>query len=158
MSIVTIRPINVADILKLKKAFRRALYEDFSYFPGEYISKVERENSLSKLIKAKLSRGRMLLGIYEGRHMIGYAIADTTIATDSDIFWFYMVPEKRGQGLGRVFFSELLDIMHQHGSKHIYLITHNQRKFYEAFDFTVIGVNRGLFDGIDVYEMYKEFD
>lgn len=156
MTAIKVRPVSVAKLPKLKKMFQRALHEDFAYFPGEYIEKVSRDNSTWNFLRAKLNPNRIVLGLFDDNSLIGYAIADTSLATDSDIFWFYIVPERRGQGLGKSFFQELLGEMERAGTKHVYLITHNQRDFYERFDFSTQEENSELFDGITMYEMSKD--
>lgn len=151
-----IQPIKINKIPKLKRVFRRALYEDFAYFPGEYIERVKRDNSAWNFFRAKLNPNRIILGLFEDNQIIGYTIADISNVNDSDIFWFYIVPEKRGQGLGRKFFQELLGEMRKQGSKQVYLMTHNQKNFYELFDFDTIHENRHLFADIVMYEMHGD--
>lgn len=152
----TIRPIKVSKILELRKMFKRALYEDFSYFPGEYIDSVSRDNTLWDFLRAGFNSKRVVLGLFEDNQLIGYAIADTTITTDSDIFWFYIIPERRGLGLGKKFFTELLKELENRGVSHVYLMTHNQRGFYERFKFRLLSKNSQLFEGITMYEMVKD--
>lgn len=153
---VTTQHINIAHIPKLHKMFRRALHEDFAYFPGEYIEKVSKDNTRYSFLRAKLKPQRIMLGLYENGQLIGYAIADTTVSTDSDIFWFYIIPERRGNGLGKKFFAGLLSELTSRGASHVYLMTHNQRGFYEDFDFSLLGENSDLFEGITMSEMAKD--
>lgn len=42
------------------------------------------------------------------------------------------------------------------GASHVYLMTHNQRGFYEDFDFSLLGENSDLFEGITMSEMAKD--
>lgn len=153
---VTTQPISIAHIPKLHKMFRRALYEDFAYFPGEYIEKVSKDNTRYSFLRAKLKPHRIMLGLFDEGKLIGYAIADTTVSTDSDIFWFYVIPERRGLGLGKKFFAELLNNLAERGASHVYLMTHNQRGFYEDFDFNLLCENSDLFEGITMCEMAKD--
>lgn len=136
--------------------FRRALHEDFAYFPGDYIEQVSKDNSYLRFLRATFSSNRIMLGLYSGNKLVGYAIADTSLATDSDIFWFYVVPECRGKGYGKLFFEALLNRINQSGCKHVYLMTHNQRDFYRAFEFKLVSENTKLFEGITMYEMAKD--
>lgn len=152
----TARPIKVSKIRELHKMFKRALHEDFSYFPGEYIDSVSKDNTLWDFLRSRFNSRRVVLGLFEGNKLIGYAIADTTVATDSDIFWFYIIPERRGLGLGKKFFAELLKELENRGASHVYLITHNQRGFYEGFEFSLLGENSQLFEGITMYEMARD--
>lgn len=153
---VAVRPINTKHIPRLHSMFRSALHEDFAYFPGDYIEKVSKENSYKSFVRAKLNPNRIMLGLFESRRLIGYAIADISILTDSDIFWFYVVPERRGNGLGKIFFNKLLAYMTRQGVAHAYLLTHNQKDFYETFGFGLTKENNDLFEGITMYEMAKD--
>lgn len=153
---VTTKSIKSKHIPRLHSMFRSALHEDFAYFPGEYIEKVSRDNNYKTFVRARMNSKRVMMGLFEGNRLIGYAIADITIPTDSDIFWFYIIPEKRGNGLGKMFFTELLSELKQQGTTHVYLLTHNQKGFYEAFDFDLLNENKDLFKGITMYEMAKD--
>lgn len=153
---LTARPVQLSKIRELHKMFKRALHEDFSYFPGEYIDRVSKDNTFWSFLRSKLNRNRVVLGLFEKGKLIGYAVADTTVTTDADIFWFYIIPERRGHGLGKKFFAELLDAVVERGASHVYLMTHNQRGFYEAFDFSLLSENNDLFEGITMYEMARD--
>ncbi len=153
---VTTKSIKSKDIPRLHSMFRSALHEDFAYFPGEYIEKVSRDNNYKTFVRARMNSKRVMMGLFEANRLIGYAIADITIPTDSDIFWFYIIPEKRGNGLGKMFFNELLSELKRLGTTHVYLLTHNQKGFYEAFDFDLLNENKDLFKGITMYEMAKD--
>lgn len=150
---IAVKPIKITQIPNLHKMFRRALYEDFAYFPGQYILQVSKANNYSSFLRAKFNPNRIMLGLFESNRMIGYAIADTSNLTDSDIFWFYITPENRHKGLGKLFFQELLRYISALGGKHVYLITHNQSEFYKHFDFCLINENNELFEDITMYEM-----
>jgi ribosomal protein S18 acetylase RimI-like enzyme len=154
---VHIRPIKLGDALKLRRLFKKVLYRDFSYFPGEYLEQVERQNSLYKLGKAIISKNRLLLGLYNKRKLVGYVIADMHDPKENYVFWLYVSPDMRGGGNGADLFNKALDSMSNRGAHSVYLMTHSNEDFYKSFGFDTIHSNSNVFEGITMHEMAKDF-
>ena len=152
-----IKPIKIRDLSKLRKLFKKALIRDFAYFPGEYLEEVERENTLFKFLKAKQNSQRLLLGLFEGKRLIGYAIADVSKPDDNFIFWLYVIDESRGSGHGKDLLKDVLSRMHKKGATEVKLMTHQLQDFYKSSGFDIFNENKDLFEGITMYEMRKVF-
>ena len=153
---LTIRNIKKTEALKLRRLFKKALYQDFLYFPGEYVEEANRQNTTSKLLKALLSKHRLFLGLFDGRKLNGYVIANTKDPRESFIFWVYIKPELRGLGHGKKLMNSALKKMTEQGSKNIYLMTHQLEDFYKSIGFDTIYTNSSLFDDVVMYEMGLE--
>ncbi len=148
-----IRDIKKTEAIKLRRLFKKALYEDFSYFPGEYLEETNRQNTTGKLLRALISKHRIVIGLFEGRKLKGYAIASTKDPRESFIFWLYIKPELRGLGYGKNLMSSALNKMTKKGSKNIFLVTHQLEDFYKSIGFDTIYTNSSLFDDVVMYEM-----
>lgn len=148
-----IRKIKKTEFIKLRNLFKKALYEDFSYFPGEYLDQVNQQNTTLKLMKALFSKHRLVMGLFDGSSLVGYVIASTKDPRENFIFWLYVKHELRGQGLGKKLMNSALNLMKERGAKNIYLMTHQLQDFYKALGFDTIYSNNVLFDDIIMYEM-----
>lgn len=148
-----VRKVKKTEFLKLRKLFKKALYEDFSYFPGEYLFQIDKQNTRFRLLKAILSKQRLVLGIFDGSKLAGYSIASTSDPSENFIFWLYVKHELRGQGLGKKLMNSTLNLMKESGAKNIYLMTHQLEDFYKTLGFDIIYINKALFDDIIMYEM-----
>ena len=153
---VKIRPIKLGGVLRLRKLFKKALHQDFSYFPGENLEEVEMQNSIYRLAKASLSKKRIITGLYDNKVLVGYIIANIEDPRENYIFWMYVRPEFRGGGIGSMLFDETLNSMKLHGASSVYLITRDNEKFYKSFGFETINLNNDLFDGVSMHEMAKD--
>jgi ribosomal protein S18 acetylase RimI-like enzyme len=149
----TVQNITIRDCYTLKKLFNRALSEDFAYFPGSYVDSLAKEHSWARFARARFQPSRLLLGMFDNHQLVGYLIADYADPMDADIFWLYVVPESRSKGYGRALLKRGLMDMADAGVSHIYLITHQQQKFYESLGFETLGMRDDLFDGITMAEM-----
>jgi ribosomal protein S18 acetylase RimI-like enzyme len=150
---ILIRDIKKTEAIKLRRLFKKALYEDFSYFPGEYLEETNRQNTTGKLLRALISKHRIVIGLFEGRKLKGYAIASTKDPRESFIFWLYIKPELRGSGYGKKLMNSALNKMTKKGSKNIFLMTHQLEDFYKSLGFDTIYTNSSLFDDLVMYEM-----
>lgn len=153
-----IKPLKINHIPQLNQLFKRALSEDFAYFPGEYINNVRAQNSPGHFALAMFNPQRIILGLFKQGKLIGYAIGDSSSPAEADIFWLYVMPEARGQKLGNELLKHLLAEFSRRGTRHIYLVTHDQADFYQKFGFTTINRNSQLFAGLTVFEMCKDLE
>jgi len=148
-----IRKIKKTEFIKLRKLFKKALHEDFAYFPGEYLEKVNSQNTIFKSLKALFSRHRLLVGLFHGSRLVGYVLASTKEPRENFIFWLYVKPEERGRGLGKKLMDSALNLMKESGAKNIYLMTHQLEDFYKTLGFDTIFKDGALFDDIMMTEM-----
>jgi len=152
------RKIKKTEFLKFRRLFKKALYEDFSYFPGDYLEKVNNQNTSLKFLKALFSRYRLLIGLFIGSDLVGYVIASTKDPRENYIFWLYVKPELRGQGLGKELMNLSLKQLIKSGAKNIYLMTNQQESFYKQFGFATIHSNNDQFEDIIMNEMVLELE
>lgn len=155
---VRVKLIKPKDAFKLKKLFKKALFSDFSYFPGEYLERVDRSNSLPRLLRASLQKKKVLLGLFEENKLHGYVIADASDPGASYVFWVYVNPEMRNSGWGKELLNETILRLKNLGSQKVGLITHQFEGFYKSLGFDTINKNTNLFDDITMYEMVKKID
>ena len=155
---VVVKKIKPSGVLSLSRLFKKALLKDFSYFPNDYLKEVKRLNSYPRLLKATIDKKRQLLGLYDGRKLVGYSIADIGNSNEGYIFWVYIKPEMRGLGLGKELIQKTLINLRKSGVKNVQLMTHQFENFYKSIGFDTIYKNNELFDEIIMYEMAKEID
>ena len=153
---IKIRKIKKQEAIKLRRLFKKALFEDFSYFPGDYLDESNRQNNLLKMLKALISKSRVTIGIFDGRKLLGYLIADISEPRENFIFWVYIKNELRGFGYGKKLINSAIKTMRDNGSKNVYLMTHQLEDFYKSIGFDTIYKNNTLFDDIIMYEMGME--
>jgi len=133
-TIDTIKPKHTAE---LRRLFKRAVAEDFNYFPAEYQQKVLRDNNLPRLFVATLRPSRILLGARKGNQMIGYVIAGINGNDTGKIYWLYVSPEGRGLNLGQGLLKRALKEMRARGMQRASLVTHDYADYYKKFGFTL---------------------
>lgn len=153
---VSVQPIRLRHCQSLSRLFKRALAEDFAYFPGRYVDGLAKQHSPSRFVRASLNKRRLLLGLFDGSQLIGYSIADYSQLTDADIFWLYIKPEYRGQGQGSVLLKATLLRLADAGVVHVYLLTHQQVAFYKRFGFEELDAKDDLFEDITMYELGRD--
>ncbi len=153
---ITVRPITLSESPSISKLFTRALAEDFSYFPGEYVDGLAKQHSPLRFVRAGLNKNRLLLGLYDHSKLIGYSISDYSQRTDADIFWLYINPDYRSQGYGLVLLKATLLRLSDAGVAHVYLLTHQQVEFYKQCGFEQLDARDDLFEDITMYELGRD--
>lgn len=153
---IIVKPIPLRGSRSASSLFKRALAEDFSYFPGPYVEDLAKQHGPLRFIRAGLNKNRLLLGLYDHSRLIGYSISDYTQRTDADIFWMYVSPEYRGEGYGMVLLKATLLRLADAGVVHVYLLTHQQVEFYKRCGFEQLDVREDLFEDIIMYELGRD--
>ena len=126
----TIHEVKVGQVADLRKLFRQAVVEDFSYFPKTYQWRVLADNNLARLAIGVIKPNRVLLGAWRDDRLIGYAIAGTNRNGCGKLYWLYVAPDSRGQGVGGQLLDRLIAIMKQRGMQRLSLVTHNFDPYY----------------------------
>ena len=134
---VIIKEIKVGQVADLRKLFRRAVAEDFSYFPKSYQWRVLADNNLARLAVAAVRSNRIVLGAWNGSHLIGYAIAGTNRNGTGKLYWLYVAPESRGEGVGGQLLDDLIGQMKHHNMERLSLVTHDYDPYYAKRGFTL---------------------
>ena len=155
---VIVKQIKPKGVLSLSRLFKKALQQDFSYFPSKYLKEVKRLNSYSRLLRASTDKKRQLLGLYDGRKLVGYSISGISSSNEGYIFWVYIRPEMRGLGFGKELIQKTLTNLKKSGVSNVQLMTHQFEDFYKSMGFDTIYKNDELFNEIVMYEMAKEID
>lgn len=126
----TIQEIKVNQAAELRRLFRRAVAEDFSYFPKSYRWRVLADNNLLRLAIAAMKPNRILLGAWHDGKLTGYAIAGTNRGGMGKLYWLYVAPEFRRHGVGGQLLDQLEQMMHHRGMRQVGLVTHNYDPYY----------------------------
>ena len=137
MKEATIDDIKPKHTPELRRLFKRAVAEDFSYFPAQYQHKVLRDNNLPRLFVASIRPSRILLGARKGDQLIGYVIAGVNGDDTGKIYWLYVSPEGRGMNLGASLLKRALKEMRGRGMNRASLVTHDYADYYKKFGFTL---------------------
>jgi ribosomal protein S18 acetylase RimI-like enzyme len=132
---IKVQNIKLTKALDLRRLFKRAVEEDFSYFPDEYQQQVLRENNLPRLAFAAVRPARLMLGACRQNRLIGYIIAGVNGNQTGKIYWLYVSPEGRGQQLGRQLLEKMLELLRRRGMMRVSLVTHNYDQYYAKLGF-----------------------
>lgn len=118
----------------------------FTYFPEDIQSRVIREHSRTKLLKATINPRRIVLVARRGSQIIGYAIGSAIPGGLGQFYWLYVDPDHRGQNTGLSLLSRMLKLQRQKGSREVMLATYDHRRYYERQGFSFI--EQRLVDGV----------
>lgn len=151
----SIKNISLSEVSVLKLLFDQALDSDFGYFPANYLDEVRRQNSLMRLGTAVVRPDRLVLGLWANRTLSGYVIAKLKRNQNAYIFWLFVRPECRGQGLGNRLLGQTLDIFSRYNIGRIDLVTHNRKDFYLRHGFQVDQFKPQFIDDVGVYMMSR---
>jgi ribosomal protein S18 acetylase RimI-like enzyme len=139
----------------LNKLFNAALQTDFAYFNPNYLNEVVYANRLSKLRLATVHPSRLIIGVYKSNKLLGYSISSIRAQNRAYLFWLYLDPNLRGQGLGKNLLSTTEAMLKRKNINTIDLVTHNQTQFYERFGFEMNKILPEYIAGVDMYAMRK---
>lgn len=143
--------VKFSEIPSLTRLFHEALSDDFGYFPHQIARQVRRENSLPRMIVSHLKPGRVLAVVAESGRVVGYAIASAEDPRRSQLYWLYVRPSHRGQGLSR----QLMEFAHQElktkGSQVVQLVTHDFADYYRSYGYNLVG--RYPIHGVEMHLM-----
>jgi len=83
-------------------------------------------------------RGSLCFGLYEGERQIGLARVITDEATFAYLCDVYVLPERRGLGLGKCLMACVMAHPDLQGLRRFYLVTRDAHELYRPFGFTEI--------------------
>ena len=136
---VYIRPIRWRELGKLNTLFKAALETDFNYFPPAYTQKVKQENSLFRLVPAKIKKDRVFLAAFKDGRLSGYALGSAHADGVGQLYWLYVTPELRGQKVGKRLLLETINSMKDLGMDALELVTHDYEGYYKKQGFWTRG-------------------
>lgn len=151
----SIQPIQLRSLVSLRKLFVDALSTDFGYFPANYHSEVLAQNRLHHFALALARPDRILLGAYRSRNLVGYSISDCSGHT-AFLFWIYMIPELRGQGLGKQLLRATEQACRNKGKDNMQLVTHDHRDYYQKNGFGWVDTVTESDNNITMHLMEKQ--
>ena len=134
---IAVRPVSWAYLAQLRNLFAIALASDFGYFPQSYHRAVLAQNQLYHFVIAWLKPSRVLLGAYEGNQLVGYSISDCH-SDGAFLFWIYLAPRLRGQGVGRELLAATEAACQRCGAAHLQLATHDHQDYYQRQGFRLV--------------------
>jgi GNAT superfamily N-acetyltransferase len=85
---------------------------------------------------ARSLEGSLCFGLYEGGSQIGLARVITDLATFAYLCDVYVLPERRGLGLGRWLMQCVMDHPGLAGLRRFVLVTRDAHELYRPFGFT----------------------
>lgn len=132
---VAVRHIKPRHSRAMHRLFLRALHEEMPYLSGQELTTIAQQNSPAKFAKATLRPTRLILGVFEGRQLVGYLIADYAQPADASIFWLYVAPEYRNNGYGSALLKKGLLKLADAGTVHVYADAWESWPFYKQFGF-----------------------
>ncbi|HSX41678.1 MAG TPA: GNAT family N-acetyltransferase [Candidatus Saccharimonadales bacterium] len=143
--------VKISELPRLSRLFRSALVDDFRYFPRAAFEQARRDNSLPRLAASWLKPGRILAVAVEGRNVVGYSIASAEDPLRSQLYWLYVRPSHRGQGVS----GQLLDFTHRQmraqGSLLVQLVTRDFADYYAQRGYKLAGQYQ--INGVDMHLM-----
>lgn len=93
---------------------------------------------ISRDLVARALRGSLGFGLYEGADQVGLARVVTDSATFAYLCDVYVLPARRGRGLGRWLVQCVLDHPDLAGLRRFSLVTRDAHEVYRPFGFTAL--------------------
>ncbi len=142
MTDIDIADIKPAQVVTLRRLFKRAVAEDFSYFPRTYQWKVLADNNLLRLGVAAVKSNRIVSGAWFNNDLIGYSLGGTNPSGCGKLYWLYVSPEGRSLGVGTALLQQVVERMKQRNMDRLSLVTHNYEDYYLKHGFQVDKTDR----------------
>lgn len=140
-------------IFALKNLFDQALKIDFNYFPDDYLDIAKQQNSILSLLRGVLSKKRLMLGVWQNHHLVGYVIGDKTNQSLGQIFWLFVSPSCRRNGLGEGLLTKALEDFRSFNIDRVTLVTHLHKDYYLRYGFKIDKLVPKMIGNIDMYLM-----
>jgi len=141
------------EIAKLRKLFKRAVKNDFNYFPEEYKKKVLAKNNLMRLLFALKKPDRIIMTASSDKKIKGFILANLPTTNVGQIHWLYVAPDSRKMGVGKKLLKACLRDFKKQGVNKVVLETHNYQDYYLRRGFTLSKINKMQFSTITMYIM-----
>lgn len=157
---ITIREITAAEISRFYLTFQQLVMAEFSEYSEDlkkYLTTNNRGINFDSLTYL-LEVGAILLAAYKDNadEIIGLLIADNPYAGVSFCTWLVVSHQYQQQGVGKKLVAEWEKLSTERGAHAIRLeATNSAKTFYEKLGFTLIGVDKKGYCGIDKY-LYKK--
>ncbi len=135
MAVVQITPLKIGKVIALHQLFRQGLYDDFGYFPAEYLRATDRANSTFRLAYAALRPHRLIIVAQQNNQVVGYTISGYENRNEAFIYWVYVNPTHRNAGIGKELMQETLSTFARRNKTTIRLATHNYVDYYKRYGF-----------------------
>lgn len=127
---IRIEPPSLRDLVPLRRLFVVALRQDFTYFPADYVTEINRQNNLLRLALAQRRRGRVMqVAKYDGQ-VIGYALGSLTPEGNGELYWLYVNPAARQRGIGNRLLEAGTGELLAKGARRVTLVTYNLKDYY----------------------------
>jgi ribosomal protein S18 acetylase RimI-like enzyme len=152
---VNIKKVPIRHTKSLNKLFNYALISDFGYFNNSYLETVSRANRPLKLATAIIHPSRLVLGVYNSSGLVGYSISTIQPNQTAYLFWLYINPNLRGEGIGKQLLNDTESHLLAKKVTLLELVTHNQAEFYLRQGFEKNQVLPDYLAGVDMYAMKK---
>ncbi len=132
-----IRPPRLSEIIPLQRLFSGALDRSFGYFSRDYRHRVERDNTILRILAGRLHRRRIILIARHHGKLVGYLFGSVEQGK-GHIFWLYVDPAARGSNVGLALLAKSLRIMRDMGAAEAELATYDHRHYYERQGFVTV--------------------
>lgn len=119
----------------LRRLFREAVWDHFTYFPTDVQRRVISDHSLPKLMLATADPRRIILTAYQGGRLIGYCLGAVPKIGAAQIYWLFVHPDCRGNNVGLTLLSRMLRLLEARGADQVAIATHDHRHYYERQGF-----------------------
>lgn len=151
-----IRKIRINEAFSLHKLFKDALSSDFDYFSENYLNEARKTNSLVRLTIATQRKDRLVIGVYDSTHLIGFSLLGIEPKGKSFLYWMYLLDKYRGKKLGGQLLTGSEKKLSEDSINSVSLLTHDRADFYKHYGYSLNERLSNHSTGVTMYLMTKE--
>lgn len=150
-----IRTPTFKELLSLPKLFKKAVYEDYTFYGKNVQESIIRRYSFKHLLRAYVSERRILLIASTDTDIVGVIVGIITPDGLGMVNWIYVVPQFRNGGVAREMLTETEKIFRKMGAHKVMIATEIAPEFYKRMGYEQEGLLKKHWWGKDFYIFTK---
>lgn len=151
----TVRQPTIKELLALPKLFKKAVYEDYTFYEEKVQKNIISRYSLKHLLRAYLSERRILLVASDDIDIFGVLVGIISPDGLGMINWIYVHPKFRKGGVASELLTNTEQIFKEKNSHKIMIATEIAPEFYKKMGYDQEGLLKKHWWGKDFYIFTK---